>query len=214
MSESLDWERWSAFTQNRHLEEVERYSKPGSVAEKKAYFEAHFKRRRAAALLEQQNTATSDFSETNTNNEVEDNSCSDLNLGQRDRVTETVKEREVQNNDPVLPVGQNGSYDASKERALENVDMVTQNVKEVEVQTNGLVFPISQNGSHDACGERTLKDAQPGGVEEVTVPPVLLEHPKEVTNDAENDVSILSKKEDNTCNKVRVLKMTFIYHVS
>ncbi|KAL0792738.1 hypothetical protein Bca101_064115 [Brassica carinata] len=44
-SETLQWEKWSAFTQNRYLEEVERFTKPGSVAEKKAFFEAHFKNR-------------------------------------------------------------------------------------------------------------------------------------------------------------------------
>ncbi|KAL9241142.1 hypothetical protein vseg_015284 [Gypsophila vaccaria] len=44
MSESLAWEKWSAFTNNRYLEEAERYSKPGSVAKMKAYFEAHYGR--------------------------------------------------------------------------------------------------------------------------------------------------------------------------
>ncbi|KAH0899555.1 hypothetical protein HID58_049123 [Brassica napus] len=44
-SETLQWAKWSAFTQNRYLEEVERFTKPGSVAEKKAFFEAHFKNR-------------------------------------------------------------------------------------------------------------------------------------------------------------------------
>lgn len=44
-SESLQWEKWSAFTQNRYLEEIERFTKPGSVAQKKAFFEAHFKNR-------------------------------------------------------------------------------------------------------------------------------------------------------------------------
>ncbi|THG13503.1 hypothetical protein TEA_004603 [Camellia sinensis var. sinensis] len=49
-AESLSWERRSSFSHNRYLEEVEKYSKPGSVTEKKAYFEAHFKRK---ALLRQ-----------------------------------------------------------------------------------------------------------------------------------------------------------------
>ncbi|KAK6139170.1 hypothetical protein DH2020_027091 [Rehmannia glutinosa] len=122
MSESLDWEKWSAFTHNRHLEEVEKYSKPGSVAEKKAYFEAHFKRRRAAALLEQQNAAANDISETNTEIKVEDiNSSSDLDLAQRDSyaVVENTK-GEVQNSDPLLPVGQSDSCDASNERMSED----------------------------------------------------------------------------------------------
>ncbi|CAN4124054.1 unnamed protein product [Withania somnifera] len=49
-NESLCWERRSSFTHNRYLEEVEKYSKPGSVTEKKAYFEERFRRR---ALLSQ-----------------------------------------------------------------------------------------------------------------------------------------------------------------
>ncbi|KAF5778619.1 hypothetical protein HanXRQr2_Chr12g0549611 [Helianthus annuus] len=49
-SESLSWERRSVFSHNRYLEEVEKYSKPGSVTEKKAYFEAEFRRK---ALLKQ-----------------------------------------------------------------------------------------------------------------------------------------------------------------
>ncbi|CAI9785441.1 unnamed protein product [Fraxinus pennsylvanica] len=43
--EALCWERRSSFSHNRYLEEVEKYSKPGSVTEKKAYFEAHFRKR-------------------------------------------------------------------------------------------------------------------------------------------------------------------------
>ncbi|KAH8500074.1 hypothetical protein H0E87_015347 [Populus deltoides] len=61
MSESLAWEKWSTFSHNRYLEEVEQFSKPGSVAQKKAYFEAHYKKRaamKAAALLEQANAAS------------------------------------------------------------------------------------------------------------------------------------------------------------
>ncbi|KAK9741227.1 hypothetical protein RND81_03G090500 [Saponaria officinalis] len=62
MSDNLEWEKWSSFSsnRNRYVEEAEKYSKPGSVAQKKAYFEAHFKRMaalKAAALLEQTNSA-------------------------------------------------------------------------------------------------------------------------------------------------------------
>ncbi|KAK4376350.1 hypothetical protein RND71_002646 [Anisodus tanguticus] len=49
-NEALCWEKRSSFTHNRYLEEVEKYSKPGSVTEKKAYFEERFRRR---ALLSQ-----------------------------------------------------------------------------------------------------------------------------------------------------------------
>ena len=60
MSESLAWEKWSSFSHNRYVEEAERYSRPGSVAQKKAFFEAHYKKlaaQKAAALLEQENNA-------------------------------------------------------------------------------------------------------------------------------------------------------------
>ena len=60
MSESLAWEKWSSFSHNRYVEEAERFSRPGSVAQKKAFFEAHYKNlaaRKAVALLEQANNA-------------------------------------------------------------------------------------------------------------------------------------------------------------
>uniref|UniRef100_A0A7N0UX89 TPX2 C-terminal domain-containing protein n=1 Tax=Kalanchoe fedtschenkoi TaxID=63787 RepID=A0A7N0UX89_KALFE len=59
MNETLEWEKWSTFNQNRYLEEAQRFSKPGLVAQKKAMFEAHFKKiaaDRAAALLEAANS--------------------------------------------------------------------------------------------------------------------------------------------------------------
>ncbi|XVF16276.1 hypothetical protein REPUB_Repub10bG0017200 [Reevesia pubescens] len=61
MSESLAWEKWSTFSHNKYVEEAERYARPGSVAQKKAFFEAHYKtlaaRKTAAALLGQANAA-------------------------------------------------------------------------------------------------------------------------------------------------------------
>lgn len=66
MSESLSWEKWSTFSQNRYVEEAERYARPGSVAQKKAFFEAHYKRiaaQKAAALLEQENNAAKNTTE-------------------------------------------------------------------------------------------------------------------------------------------------------
>lgn len=68
MSESLSWEKWSTFPHKKYVEEAERYSRPGSVAEKKAFFEAHYKKiaeRKAAALLEQaQNDASKNVPES------------------------------------------------------------------------------------------------------------------------------------------------------
>ncbi|XP_047947891.1 uncharacterized protein LOC125193963 [Salvia hispanica] len=62
-ADSLSWERWSTFPHKKYVEEAESYAKPGSVAQKKAFFEAHYKRiaaqrAAAAALLEQENAAS------------------------------------------------------------------------------------------------------------------------------------------------------------
>ncbi|KAL1564261.1 protein WVD2-like 7 isoform X2 [Salvia divinorum] len=61
-ADSLSWERWSTFSHKKYVEEAESYARPGSVAQKKAFFEAHYKRiaaqrAAAAALLEQENAA-------------------------------------------------------------------------------------------------------------------------------------------------------------
>ncbi|KAK9060274.1 hypothetical protein SSX86_020978 [Deinandra increscens subsp. villosa] len=42
---ALSWEKWSTFSpNNKYLEEVGKCSTPGSVAQKKAFFEAHYKK--------------------------------------------------------------------------------------------------------------------------------------------------------------------------
>ena len=55
-NDSLSWERWSSFSPNKYLEEVEKCATPGSMAQKKAYFEAHYKKvaARKAELLAQE----------------------------------------------------------------------------------------------------------------------------------------------------------------
>lgn len=55
-NDALSWEKWSSFSQNKYLEEVEKCSTPGSVAQKKAYFEAHYKKiaARKMELLDQE----------------------------------------------------------------------------------------------------------------------------------------------------------------
>ncbi|KAG2320957.1 hypothetical protein Bca52824_014170 [Brassica carinata] len=43
--EVLSWEKRSSFSHNRYLEEAEKISKPGSVTQMRAHFEAHFKKK-------------------------------------------------------------------------------------------------------------------------------------------------------------------------
>ncbi|KAK8512900.1 hypothetical protein V6N13_090361 [Hibiscus sabdariffa] len=52
-NDSLSWEKWSSFSPNKYVEEVEKCATSGSVAEKKAYFEEYYKKiaARKAELL-------------------------------------------------------------------------------------------------------------------------------------------------------------------
>ena len=54
--ESLEWEKWSVFTNDRRTEEFVKFN--GLVAKKKAYFEEYFKRIRELKALQQQNQQT------------------------------------------------------------------------------------------------------------------------------------------------------------
>jgi len=57
--ETLSWERRSTFSHNRYLEEVVKCATPGSVTQKRAILEAHFKKKPLLpqASLENQSTA-------------------------------------------------------------------------------------------------------------------------------------------------------------
>jgi hypothetical protein len=46
LSEPLEWGKRSAFAHNRYLEEAAVQARPGSVAQKKAFFEAHYARKK------------------------------------------------------------------------------------------------------------------------------------------------------------------------
>ncbi|KAK6928458.1 hypothetical protein RJ641_007049, partial [Dillenia turbinata] len=78
LSESLAWEKWSSFSNNRYVEEAERQSRRGFVAEMKTYFEAQYKTnaaKRAAALLDQA-SAENKSSEP----KLESKACNDIQV--------------------------------------------------------------------------------------------------------------------------------------
>ncbi|XP_060184656.1 protein WVD2-like 7 [Lycium barbarum] len=50
--DALSWGKWSSFSPNKYLEEAQKCKTTGSVAQKKAYFEAHYKKI-AAKKIEQ-----------------------------------------------------------------------------------------------------------------------------------------------------------------
>ncbi|OMO60584.1 hypothetical protein CCACVL1_24026 [Corchorus capsularis] len=95
-TEPLAWERRSSFSHNRYLEEVEKCSKPGSVIEKKAYFEAHF--RRKALLLQGSSEGQNGGEDQTCDSDVVDNeeyqtgeNDAAENIGYRDEYDNTSK---------------------------------------------------------------------------------------------------------------------------
>ncbi|CAA7055199.1 unnamed protein product [Microthlaspi erraticum] len=44
IEENLEWGKWSSFSHKKYVDEAEKFSQPGSVAQKKAFFEAHYKK--------------------------------------------------------------------------------------------------------------------------------------------------------------------------
>ncbi|KAL0344079.1 UNVERIFIED_CONTAM: protein WVD2-like 7 [Sesamum angustifolium] len=112
MTESLSWEKWSTFSHKKYVEEAERYAQPGSVAQKKAFFEAHYKRiaaRKAAALLEQVNAAKITEAEGVGDNNAYDEKRVILNSHQDvDVKIEVVKIQEDTKKDSIVDVIEHG----------------------------------------------------------------------------------------------------------
>ncbi|KAK8526503.1 hypothetical protein V6N12_020973 [Hibiscus sabdariffa] len=88
-NDSLSWEKWSTFSPNKYLEEVEKCATPGSVAQKKAYFEEHYKKiaARKAELLAQEKSDEGDSirkSNVDEGDKQEINLSSEVNDAPRD----------------------------------------------------------------------------------------------------------------------------------
>lgn len=156
MSESLDWEKWSSFTHNRYLEEVEKYAKPGSVAEKKAYFEAQHKKaaaKKAALLLEQQNTAVDESSDPNEMNKNTDHSTvnsestgsSYMGIEEMQREVLDVNTQIVEYSQRKSKFTENGSYGGSEEAQGEHGHL---NVTNPSVDHCTMRFELPENSSH------------------------------------------------------------------
>lgn len=102
---SLSWEKWSTFSNKKYVEEAARFAQPGSVAQKKAFFEAHYKKiaarkaaaeAEAAALIEQQNAARAEQERFAQDNDHEIKSSSidgvSCNEGSDERVSVSLSE--------------------------------------------------------------------------------------------------------------------------
>lgn len=133
MSDSLSWEKWSSFSHNRYVEEAEKFSRPGSVAQKKAFFEAHYRNlaaRKAAALLEQANAEANNVQEPENEGGIHDKTT-------QDSLTVATNSQEAGDREEVhvQQVNCEASFVADDNTRTSNVDMErfeSSNVEEVE----------------------------------------------------------------------------------
>ncbi|VVB04099.1 unnamed protein product [Arabis nemorensis] len=143
-SETLQWEKWSAFTQNRYLEEVERFTKPGSVAQKKAFFEAHFKNRASGRAtqtkIEEVNVKACDdeiVREEVRKDDIVDSSEVPLEANNGMSMNKEVSNAEVAPSVSVIDETTDVQTDEVKDTSVENIDSVadvqTGEVKDISV---------------------------------------------------------------------------------
>eukprot|EP00268_Persea_americana_P035853 TRINITY_DN35354_c0_g1_i1.p1 TRINITY_DN35354_c0_g1~~TRINITY_DN35354_c0_g1_i1.p1 ORF type:complete len:562 (-),score=139.90 TRINITY_DN35354_c0_g1_i1:518-2203(-) len=170
MSETLDWGKWSSFSHNKYLEEVEKHSAPGSVAQKKAYFEAHYKRiaaKKAAALLEQANDAG--FPDSEENHSAENGNLPGSGISEdvsNQFQTVEVRDGSVESNsnatfdkqdDVVLPATEMNSFvESSKADSVERMDgLEAEKVEAVDpvMEANVLTVSPQQMESSQQLGD-------------------------------------------------------------
>ncbi|KAG5604005.1 hypothetical protein H5410_025497 [Solanum commersonii] len=184
-NESLCWERRSSFTHNRYLEEVEKYSKPGSVTEKKAYFEARLRKK---ALLRQsssewQNGTESQVSENdgheNTSYEGDFKHVNEIGHSARfaenhDRSANLLEKEKYSENDVTENEGSAGEFehvneDGHSAQFDENIDRSIHLLKNGKYQAENTGydgdFERVNDVGHSAHFEESLDGSHNGDIE-------------------------------------------------
>lgn len=127
--DTLSWEKWSAFSQNRYLEEVEKCSTPGSVAKKAAYFDAHYKKIAAQRALLQLSLT-----------EEENNRYKDM-----DALAPEVQNEQVPNGDPALYIDNNACHGSNTEGGVHDMNKDEESKEEVIQDTPSLQIDEAHN---------------------------------------------------------------------
>lgn len=190
-NDALSWEKWSSFSPNKYLDEAGSLSTPGSVAQKKAYFEAHYKKiaTQKSEQFEQENPmeprVTSSQDEPTINNHNENSSGMHANFescdGEKSNgiVAHEAMADEAKDEDTSTVVVDQGAccsgftdiviLGEDKEEASTAVEDLNPMDEEAKKETNVLV----------ADGELTRKVAVPVEEETPLKGPEHAEHPPE-----------------------------------
>uniref|UniRef100_A0A1S3EAH0 Protein WVD2-like 7 n=1 Tax=Cicer arietinum TaxID=3827 RepID=A0A1S3EAH0_CICAR len=151
-NDSLSWERWSSFSPNKYLEEVEKCATPGSVAQKKAYFEAHYKKiaARKAELLAQEKQTENDSFRSEDQNGIDlsgRNTCeTDSDFGISNNTQDTTDECVTQETSSAVGEIGTSHVDDLKEEGTVSIDY--NQSPSVEVDNKELEVESRSQGSH------------------------------------------------------------------
>ncbi|KAH7858636.1 hypothetical protein Vadar_026139 [Vaccinium darrowii] len=172
-NDSLSWEKWSSFSPNKYLEEVEKCSTPGSVAQKKAYFEAHYKKiaaRKAAEQLEQEKQMETNDGQNGEEN-VGNTSLTDSTLGSASTGQIST---EAELND-LIGVSGSSRSDESNENASISIECQSSSVDGVkDDEMDNIMEKHELNKSEEAV--LVQEETHLNGVEgKVESPPVLIQ---------------------------------------
>ncbi|KAJ0669601.1 putative protein WVD2-like 7 [Helianthus annuus] len=149
MNEPLDWERWSSFSHNRIREDVQKHSRPGAVAEKKAFFEAYFNRfasKKSAKPPKKENRPPNYSPQTHVSpvtisNDKENHPptvATDENMRNNGAESEITSNQDVSSPSPnlVLPKTENVDDIISNTCLVEQEKTLTENVSSLIVPSN------------------------------------------------------------------------------
>ncbi|EFH44899.1 hypothetical protein ARALYDRAFT_493912 [Arabidopsis lyrata subsp. lyrata] len=101
VTENLEWGKWSSFSHKKYVDEAEKFSQPGSVAQKKAFFEAHYKK-----IAEAKKAKASDESSDTKQEEQEPESVAVLLNTLETLTKDEVKEEESDETELVMSSGE------------------------------------------------------------------------------------------------------------
>ncbi|XP_009780280.1 protein WVD2-like 7 isoform X1 [Nicotiana sylvestris] len=175
-NDALSWEKWSSFSPNKYLEEVEKCSTPGSVAQKKAYFEAHYKKI-AAKKLEQLEEETQQV-EKETEPHVSDGDFSSSNGEQKMLV------KDFKTSDEVDEPKADTTVD------LECDNLLLTNAKELTI--SGIDESKEDISVDKECVSSLVTEVKEGTVSGVD------ESKEDITIDVECDSSLVTKPKEET----------------
>ncbi|KAL7261028.1 hypothetical protein ACSBR1_006647 [Camellia fascicularis] len=185
----LSWEKWSSFSPNKYLDEVEKFSTPGSVAQKKAFFEAHYKKiaaRKAEQLEQEKQMETDRLMTDNQNGEGHEGNTSgtDIDLSVANGQSFDEGDGQVNNSNRNCVMSSSSLSDVSIENAI-TIERRSSSVDGAKEESDGIPDSLELNKLEEVVLVQ----------ENVKLPPVLVQEDTPL-NEPQDKVQLRKKLEE------------------